>query len=96
MGTLIPTIDEEPGARLPLRITVSPAGQHAALNALVGQCVPMLQHPEAFPPQRRRELAERLVRAIQPRSLMDEMDEVDASENLEIEPDPMCWIEDDQ
>jgi len=91
-----PGIDELPSANRPLKIIVSEAGQTAALKALVAQCVPVLRSPEAFSLERRRELAQRLTHAIQPRGFMEEMDECDACCEPAEEQDPFCWTEDDQ
>ncbi len=89
-----PPLDEVPGARTPLRIVVLQAGQNAALKALVAQSLPMLRHPEAFTVERRRELAQRLARAICPRCQSTEdpdMAEPDAEGEPEYEPG--SWLE---
>jgi len=88
-----PPLDEVPGARTPLRIVVSQAGQNAALKALIAQSLPMLRRPEAFTVERRRELAQRLARAICPRQSTEEPDMAEPVAEEEQECEPESWLE---
>jgi hypothetical protein len=96
MEASVPLLEDVSGAQRPLRIVVSPAGHHAALRALVAQCVPVLQNPEAFTMERRRELAERLARAIQPCSGTKELQEACPDGGSMTAADPCRWIEDEE
>ncbi len=87
--------DEVAGARSPLRIVVSQAGQHAALKALVAQCVPVLQNPEAFTAERRNELARRLRRAICPCHSTEQSDMIEPYAEREPQYEPGPWLEED-
>ena len=94
MKSSSPPLDAVPGVRMPLRIIVSRAGQHAALDALASQYVPMLQNPEAFTLERRIELAHRLARAIQPRGDIQERDATGLDSEPNSVDDPFRWVED--
>jgi hypothetical protein len=94
MEVTSPAIDVVPAASQPLKIVVSPAGQFAALKALVAQCVPMLQNPEQFALQRRRELAQRLAQAICPCRDPQEPDAHDP-EDLGSQDASDTWLEED-